>query len=356
MESGWGSGWKGGMGYWIEKVDQRWLKKVDQYNVAPHCPNLDFGWRADECDRMNFSMDLLAVDWIESETYGVTVKVQGAESIDWKYLSSLKLTGIDGPQSCVEVTKSNKDCSINSATEFTVSFPVYAQKIENEPCQVLMPSFQIEYEFLKGEAQQYSEGWKWGETCFNLESGCQHQSSSSKANCDFPFSTSTASGSSTTWTPSTSETPCTETPSGSSTSSSWASLSSETPCTETPSGSGSWASSSTETPCTETPGSSSSWTSSNTETPCTETPGSSSSWASSSSETPCTECEQGSTSSTYWASSSSTYWESSSSTYWVSWNNHYAQNVLRPPVLLLARSEVPSWNPVLYSPALNVSM
>nr|CAI6672813.1 BPK_HP1_G0042710.mRNA.1.CDS.1 [Saccharomyces cerevisiae] len=61
-------------------------------------------------------MDLLAVDWIESETYGVTVKVQGAESIDWKYLSSLKLTGIDGPQSCVEVTKSNKDCSINSAT------------------------------------------------------------------------------------------------------------------------------------------------------------------------------------------------------------------------------------------------
>ncbi|CAI4696709.1 AQG_2a_G0044260.mRNA.1.CDS.1 [Saccharomyces cerevisiae] len=279
-------------------------------------------------------MDLLAVDWIESETYGVTVKVQGAESIDWKYLSSLKLTGIDGPQSCVEVTKSNKDCSINSATEFTVSFPVYAQKIENEPCQVLMPSFQIEYEFLKGEAQQYSEGWKWGETCFNLESGCQHQSSSSKANCDFPLwhwncghipgcpssssSTSTASGSSTTWTPSTSETPCTETPSGSSTSSSWASLSSETPCTETPSGSGSWASSSTETPCTETPGSSSSWTSSNTETPCTETPGSSSSWASSSSETPCTECEQGSTSSTYWASSSSTYWESSSSTYWVS--------------------------------------
>ncbi|CAI4331414.1 CPI_1c_G0009230.mRNA.1.CDS.1 [Saccharomyces cerevisiae] len=113
-----------------------------------------------------------------------------------------------------------------------------------------MPSFQIEYEFLKGEAQQYSEGWKWGETCFNLESGCQHQSSSSKANCDFPLwhwncghipgcpssssSTSTASGSSTTWTPSTSETPCTETPSGSSTSSSWASLSSETPCTETP--------------------------------------------------------------------------------------------------------------------------
>ncbi|CAI5089820.1 ANL_HP_G0102430.mRNA.1.CDS.1 [Saccharomyces cerevisiae] len=91
---------------------------------------LDFGWRADECDRMNFSMDLLAVDWIESETYGVTVKVQVLKALTGSTLSSLKPTGIDGPQSCVEVTKSDKDCSINSATEFTVSFPVYAQKIE----------------------------------------------------------------------------------------------------------------------------------------------------------------------------------------------------------------------------------
>ena len=152
----------------------------------PLCPNLNFYWHTDNQNVMHYSMTVNSVTWISGNTYELTIAVKGAENIDLKYLWSLKIIGVNGPQGTVQLYGKNENTYIiDNPTDYTATFQVYGQQSSDDACKVLMPSFQIQYEYLQGDAAQYASTWKWGQTSFDLMTGCSADNNNN-SNADFP--------------------------------------------------------------------------------------------------------------------------------------------------------------------------
>ena len=99
---------------------------------------------------MHYSMTVNSVTWISGNTYELTIAVKGAENIDLKYLWSLKIIGVNGPQGTVQLYGKNENTYIiDNPTDYTATFQVYGQQSSDDACKVLMPSFQIQYEYLQ---------------------------------------------------------------------------------------------------------------------------------------------------------------------------------------------------------------
>ena len=90
------------------------------------CPDLNFNWHESNTNTMPYSMDLLSVDWVGGNTYELTINVKGEEHIDLKYLWSLKIIGISGPQSTKQLYGKNENTYlIDDPTDFTTQIQVY---------------------------------------------------------------------------------------------------------------------------------------------------------------------------------------------------------------------------------------
>lgn len=148
------------------------------------CPNLDFEWHAENTNTTNYSLNVTSVNHVTDNIFNITIHVQGAESIPLKYLWSLKVIGIDGPQSLMPLYSMNEDIRvISSPTNFTTTFEVYAS-LQN--CEYWMPNFQIQFEYLEGSTYQYASTWKWGTTVFDLCTGCDNYDNQGHSQTDFP--------------------------------------------------------------------------------------------------------------------------------------------------------------------------
>lgn len=98
--------------------------------VTNMCPDLNFQWHAKNTNTMPYYMDLLSVDWVGDNTYELTINVKGEQQIDMKYLYSLKIIGINGPQGTKQLWGKNENTYIiDSPTDFTTKIQVYGQSI-----------------------------------------------------------------------------------------------------------------------------------------------------------------------------------------------------------------------------------
>ncbi|CDH18103.1 uncharacterized protein ZBAI_09891 [Zygosaccharomyces bailii ISA1307] len=105
--------------------------------ITPQCPDLNFSWHAQNTEIMQYTMNLLSVLWAESNIYEITVRIQGAKEIDLKYLWSLKVIGIDGPQGTHQLFGKNENVYlIDDPTDFTATFQVYGQAFESDDCKI----------------------------------------------------------------------------------------------------------------------------------------------------------------------------------------------------------------------------
>ncbi|KAJ1055340.1 hypothetical protein FZC28_6537g777 [Saccharomyces cerevisiae] len=123
---------------------------------------------------------------VQDNTYQITIHVKGKENIDLNYLWSLKIIGVTGPKGTVQLHSYNENTYlIDNPTDFTATFEVYATQDVNS-CQVWMPDFQIQFEYLQDSAAQYASSWKWGTTSFNLSTGCNNYDNQGHSQTDFP--------------------------------------------------------------------------------------------------------------------------------------------------------------------------
>ena len=167
------------------KYNRRALPTVS--GVTNMCPGLNFHWHEKNENIMPYSMDLLSVEWIGANIYELTIHVKGKEHIDLKYLHSLKIIGINGPEGTKKLYGKNENkFLIDDPTDFTTKIQVYGQPYNGDDCKAVMPPFQIQYEYLQGEASQYWETWKWGRTAFDLMTGCSADKDGN-CNADFPL-------------------------------------------------------------------------------------------------------------------------------------------------------------------------
>ncbi|GMC39775.1 unnamed protein product, partial [Saccharomyces cerevisiae] len=155
-------------------------------SIVNGCPNLDFNWHMNQQTIMQYTLDVTSVSWVQDNTYQITIHVKGKENIDLNYLSSLKIIGVTGPKDTVQLYGCNENTYlIDNPTDFTATFEVYATQDVNS-CQVWMPNFQIQFEYLQGSAAQYASSWKWGTTSFDLSTGCNNYDNQGHSQTDFP--------------------------------------------------------------------------------------------------------------------------------------------------------------------------
>nr|4UYR_A Chain A, Flocculation Protein Flo11 [Saccharomyces cerevisiae S288C] len=155
-------------------------------SIVNGCPNLDFNWHMDQQNIMQYTLDVTSVSWVQDNTYQITIHVKGKENIDLKYLWSLKIIGVTGPKGTVQLYGYNENTYlIDNPTDFTATFEVYATQDVNS-CQVWMPNFQIQFEYLQGSAAQYASSWQWGTTSFDLSTGCNNYDNQGHSQTDFP--------------------------------------------------------------------------------------------------------------------------------------------------------------------------
>ncbi|CAI4398911.1 AEL_collapsed_G0027930.mRNA.1.CDS.1 [Saccharomyces cerevisiae] len=155
-------------------------------SIVNGCPNLDFNWHMNQQTIMQYTLDVTSVSWVQDNTYQITIHVKGEENIDLKYLWSLKIIGVTGPKGTVQLYGYDENTYlIDNPTDFTATFEVYATQDVNS-CQVWMPDFQIQFEYLQGSAAQYASSWKWGTTSFSLSTGCNNYDNQGHSQTDFP--------------------------------------------------------------------------------------------------------------------------------------------------------------------------
>ncbi|KOG98907.1 Flo11p, partial [Saccharomyces eubayanus] len=155
-------------------------------SIVNGCPSLDFNWHMNQQNIMQYTLDVTSVSWVQDNTYQIQIHVKGKENIDLKYLWSLKVIGITGPQGTVQLYGVNeKTYIIDNPTDFTATFEVYATQGVNS-CEVWMPNFQIQFDYLQGNAAQYASTWKWGTTSFDLSTGCNNYDNQGHSQTDFP--------------------------------------------------------------------------------------------------------------------------------------------------------------------------
>ncbi|GMC40043.1 unnamed protein product [Saccharomyces cerevisiae] len=170
-------------------------------SIVNGCPNLDFNWHMNQQNIMQYTLDVTSVSWVQDNTYQITIHVKGEENIDLKYLSSLKIIGVTGPKDTVQLYGYDENTDwidnplvsrcdentylIDNPTDFTATFEVYATQDVNS-CQVWMPNFQIQFEYLQGSAAEYACSWEWGTTSFYLSTGCDNYDNQGYSQTDFP--------------------------------------------------------------------------------------------------------------------------------------------------------------------------
>ncbi|QLG70967.1 hypothetical protein HG535_0A09170 [Zygotorulaspora mrakii] len=156
---------------------------VSCHTFEPLCPDLNFHWHEKNENIMEYTMNVLSVKWMAGNTYQITINVKGAQKIDLKYLWSLKIIGINGPRGTHQLYGFNENVFlIQDPTDYTATFEVYGHPAVEDPCRVLMPSFQIQYEYHNRHG-----GWKWGKQTFDLMTGC-NADNNGNSNADFPLS------------------------------------------------------------------------------------------------------------------------------------------------------------------------
>ncbi|AJU96973.1 Bsc1p [Saccharomyces cerevisiae YJM1356] len=135
---------------------------------------------------LHYDMDVTSVSWVKDNTYQITIHVKAVKDIPLKYLWSLKIIGVNGPSSTVQLYgKNEKTYLISDPTDFTSTFQVYAYP-SSDGCTVWMPNFQIQFEYLQGDAAQYWQTWQWGTTTFDLSTGCNNYDNQGHSQTDFP--------------------------------------------------------------------------------------------------------------------------------------------------------------------------
>lgn len=136
------------------------LVKRDQNNAINGCPNLDFNWHMSQQNILHYDMDVTSVSWVKDNVYQISIHVTAVQDIPLKYLYSLKVIGVTGPSSTVQLYGKNENTYlITDPTDFTTTFQVYANP-SSDGCTVWMPNFQIQFEYMQGDAAQYWQTWQ----------------------------------------------------------------------------------------------------------------------------------------------------------------------------------------------------
>ncbi|CAL9734826.1 hypothetical protein MOSE0_G00540 [Monosporozyma servazzii] len=153
-------------------------------NVLSKCSH----WNFDHHQEMlnvypRYHMEMKNIQYAAAETYDVTIRVYANENIALKYLHSLKIIGVQGPQGTIQLWGANEGVTPQDfvPSDFTSTFKIHANANDN-PCNVELPSFQIQYEY------DYSDEWAangWGQTHFDLMVGCGGDNQGN-SNFDFP--------------------------------------------------------------------------------------------------------------------------------------------------------------------------
>ncbi|CAI4418881.1 ASN_collapsed_G0027810.mRNA.1.CDS.1 [Saccharomyces cerevisiae] len=156
-------------------------------SIVNGCPNLDFDWHMNQQSIMQYTLDVISVSWVQDDTYQITIHVKGEENIDLKYLWSLEIIDVTGPEDTVQLYGCNEEDTylIDNPTDFTATFEVYATQDVNS-CQVWMSDFQIQFEYLQDSAAEYACSWEWGATSFSLSTGCDNYDDQGHSQTDFP--------------------------------------------------------------------------------------------------------------------------------------------------------------------------
>jgi len=129
-------------------------------------------------------MNITDVTLVQDNLFEITLHVLGKEQIPLQYLYSLKIIGVNGPTSTVVLYGKNENTYlIDNPTDFTVTFQVYATLSD---CQWWLPNFQIQFEYLQGDAAQYWQTWTWGTSTFDLSTGCNNYDNQGHSQTDFP--------------------------------------------------------------------------------------------------------------------------------------------------------------------------
>lgn len=129
-------------------------------------------------------MDITDINQIQDDLFNITIHVTGSQQIPLKYLYSLKVIGIDGPNNYVQLYGDNEHTYlIDNPTDFSVSFEVYATLTG---CKYWMPNFEIQFEYMQGKAAQYWDTWIWGTSTFDLLTGCDNYDNQGHSQTDFP--------------------------------------------------------------------------------------------------------------------------------------------------------------------------
>ena len=148
------------------------------------CPQLDFQWHTQIQNIMYYTMNITDVTLVQDNLFEITLHVLGKEQIPLQYLYSLKIIGVNGPTSTVVLYGKNENTYlIDNPTDFTVTFQVYATLSD---CQWWLPNFQIQFEYLQGDAAQYWQTWTWGTSTFDLSTGCNNYDNQGHSQTDFP--------------------------------------------------------------------------------------------------------------------------------------------------------------------------
>jgi len=148
------------------------------------CPQLDFHWHTQIQNIMHYTMDITNVILVQGNLFEITIHVLGKEQIPLQYLYSLKVIGVDGPKGTIQLYGKNENTYlIDNPTDFTVTFQVYATLTD---CQWWLPNFQIQFEYLQGDAAQYWKTWTWGTSTFDLSTGCNNYDNQGHSQTDFP--------------------------------------------------------------------------------------------------------------------------------------------------------------------------
>ncbi|GMM57133.1 hypothetical protein DAKH74_037490 [Maudiozyma humilis] len=129
-------------------------------------------------------MDITDISQVEDNLFEITIHVTGSQQIPLKYLYSLKVIGVNGPKGTVQLYGKNENTYlIDNPTDFTTTFEIYATLTD---CQYWMSNFQIQFEYMQGDASQYWETWTWGTTTFDLGTGCTNYDNQGHSQTDFP--------------------------------------------------------------------------------------------------------------------------------------------------------------------------
>ncbi|CCD24383.1 uncharacterized protein NDAI_0D00690 [Naumovozyma dairenensis CBS 421] len=154
--------------------------------VTNGCPNLNFDFKSKCTNTLKYDLKILNVEWLHENLYQITINVKGEKQIPLKYLYSLKIIEVDGPQGTVQLYGKNENTYlIDNPTDFTATFQIYGGS-PRDRCDIWLPNFQIQYEYLQGDAAQYADTWEWGTTAFDLISGCNNFDNMGNSQTDFP--------------------------------------------------------------------------------------------------------------------------------------------------------------------------